>query len=62
MNEILKITRKRSLNDYLRIIDHLSFKQGDGSVKLHSLRWDRLQLCVDSVVIHLLGVFGNEKV
>lgn len=60
-NEYLKISRNRKIYDYLHKIEHLSMQQGYFDVKVNSLRWNRLQLCIDSIEYHLmvkLDLFG----
>lgn len=54
MNDYLKITRERSFLTYLHKIELLSMQQGYREVKVDSLRWKRLQLCIDSIERHLL--------
>ena len=50
----LKITRKRGTYAYLCKIERLSMQQGYSEVKVNSLRWNRLQLCIDSIEYHLM--------
>lgn len=58
MDKHLKITRKRSFFRYLKKIEYLAMLQGFDSVLVDSLRWTRLQLCIDSIEAHLLNRFS----
>lgn len=59
--EIIQIPRKRSVHSYIHKIELFSMNQGFDSVTVDSLRWQRLDLCIDSIVEHLskeLGFYG----
>lgn len=51
---MLKITRKRSVSSLIRKIELLSMYSGYDSVHVDSLRWNRLNLCIDSIKQHLM--------
>lgn len=52
--KMLKITRKRSVSSWIRKIELLSMYSGYDSVEFDSLRWNRLELCIDSIKQHLM--------
>lgn len=51
---MLKITRKRSVSSLIRKIELLSMYSGYDTVKVDSLRWNRLTLCINSIKQHLM--------
>ncbi len=51
----LKITRKRTFRSYLGLISKYGLQQGFPTTKVNGLRWNRLQLCIDSVEEYLVS-------
>lgn len=52
--DMLKITRKRFASSLIHKIEMYSMEQGSDKVKVDSLRWNRLELCIVSVKDHLM--------
>lgn len=52
--ETLKITRKHSPMSLILKIEILSMETGYDTVKVDSLRWNRLTLCINSIKVHLM--------
>lgn len=50
----LKISRKRMFRTYLDKLTRYGLLQGFPSCELNSLRWKRLQLCINSVKEYLV--------
>lgn len=62
MYRLLKITRKRSVAKYLHMLETASMKQGFEFIEIGSTRFNRLQLCVDSIERHILDNVYGEKI
>lgn len=58
MNGYLKITRKRTFRTYLEKLGEYGMQQGFQTTEVNGLRWNRLQLCNDSVEEYLVSKLG----
>lgn len=61
MNKYLKITRSRLFSSYLHKLELYSMRKGFDTCDIDSLRWKRLDLCIDSIeryIMDNLAMYG----